>query len=47
MEQKGRILGDAAHLERASREDITATLRRHESLLKSMNAGALPAESRF
>ena len=40
MEQNGRILGDAA-----SKEDITATLRHHESLLKSMNAGA-PAAAR-
>ena len=40
MEQKGRILGDTANLESASKEDITATLRHHESLLKSMNAGA-------
>ena len=43
MEQKGRILGDAANLESACKEDITATLRHHESLLKSMNAGALEA----
>ena len=40
MEQKGRILGDAASLESASKEDITATLRHHKSLLKSMNGGA-------
>ena len=40
MEQKGRILGDAANLESACKEDITATLRDYESLLKSMNAGA-------
>ena len=45
MEQKGRILGDAANLESACKEDITATLRHHESLLKSMNAGA-PAAAR-
>ena len=45
MEQKGRILGDAANLESASKEDITATLRHHESLLKRMNAGA-PAAAR-
>ena len=31
MEQKGRILGDAANLEGACKEDITATLRHHES----------------
>ena len=45
MEQKGRILGDAANLESACKEDITATLRHHEGLLKSMNAGA-PAAAR-
>ena len=45
MEQKGRILGDAANLESACKEDSTATLRHHESLLKSMNAGA-PAAAR-
>ena len=45
MEQKGRIFGDAANLESACKEDITATLRHHESLLKSMNAVA-PAAAR-
>ena len=39
MEQKGRILGDTANLE-TTKEDITATLRHHESLLKSTNIGA-------
>ena len=45
MEQEGRILGDAANLESACKEDITATLRHHEGLLKSMFAGA-PAAAR-
>ena len=40
MEQKGRILGDTANLESATKEDITATLRHHESLPKSTNVGA-------
>ena len=40
MEQEGRILGDTANLESATTEDITATLRHHESLLKSTNVGA-------
>ena len=40
-----RKVRDAANLESACKEDITATLRHHESLLKSMNAGA-PAASR-
>ena len=43
--RKGRILGDAVNLESACKEDITATLRHHESLLKSINAGA-PATAR-
>ena len=45
MEQKGRIFGDAANLESACKEGIAATLRHHESLLKSMNARA-PAAAR-
>ena len=45
VEPKGRILGDTANLENASKDDITATLRYHESLQKSMTAGA-PAAAR-
>ena len=40
MEQNGRILADTANLESATKLDITATLRHHESVWKSTNAGA-------
>ena len=40
VEPKGRILGDSANLEHASKDDFTATLRQHRSLQKSMNGGA-------
>ena len=40
VEPKGRILGDSANLGYASKDDLTATLRHHESLQKIMNAGA-------
>ena len=45
MEPNGRILGDTANLENASKDDITATLRHHEPLQKSMDAG-VPAAAR-
>ena len=40
MESKGRILGDTAQLGYASKDNLTATLRHHECLHKSMDAGA-------